>query len=131
MITKIEYVFSDSSVPPRFHRSYRIDLDPNEVQIVIDSYGTVLVDTIMPVEKGAFKAILEKASALEASGEKITKGNPTGTSSQTIILKEEEKEAYSLYWDSLQDVSQGTEDFVKAIKATIPNFTELLQTSLK
>lgn len=48
----ITYEFHDSSVPPPYHRSYRLTFDHSGARMVVDSYGEVLADrtAAMPVE---------------------------------------------------------------------------------
>lgn len=40
----ITYTFTDSSVPPQYHRSWTLTVTKEGEQIVIDSYGDVLAD---------------------------------------------------------------------------------------
>ena len=44
-ITKIVYSYGDSSVPPKYHRSYTITATKDGIRIVVDSYGNILADT--------------------------------------------------------------------------------------
>lgn len=37
--TALRIIHRDSSVPPRYHRSYRLDADPSAASITVDSYG--------------------------------------------------------------------------------------------
>ena len=40
----VTYAFTDSSVPPQYHRSVTLTVTRDEAHIVIDSYGDVLAD---------------------------------------------------------------------------------------
>jgi hypothetical protein len=47
------YKFTDSSVPPPFHRSYTIATDKDSVRLTVDSYGETLAHKEYPMpEKG-------------------------------------------------------------------------------
>jgi hypothetical protein len=46
---QITYHFGDASVPPEFHRSYTLTIDPTQVHAVVDSYGDVLGDVTEPL----------------------------------------------------------------------------------
>lgn len=60
--TQIVYQYDDSSVPPQYHRSYRIDVSPVEARVTIDSYGTVLADKSHMVIRAEFDGLLESLS---------------------------------------------------------------------
>lgn len=45
------FKFHDSSVPPPYHRSYRMEFRDSTVHIVVDSYGEILSDTILNIGK--------------------------------------------------------------------------------
>ncbi len=54
------YRFHDSSVPPKYHRSYTITVNHSEITKVVDSYGDVISTTTNPIEDGAFDLIKKK-----------------------------------------------------------------------
>ncbi len=128
-IDRIEYRFTDSSTPPRYHRSYNIVVSTEKIDFSVDVYGTVLVDTTFSFNKEKFNILKEKISLLEELGEKISKG-ATGTKGRDISLHEGSEKIYQLYWDSLNKVSDGTNEFVKSIKDLIPDLGGFLNTEL-
>lgn len=123
-ISKIEYDFSDSSTPPRYHRSYQITVLPKKVKVVVDSYGTKLANETYPIQSSDFEKLVALTKNLDGPGTKITKG-ATGTKGYNISLYKGDKEFYNQYWDSLSKVGQGSEDFIAAVKALVPNLSEL------
>ena len=38
----VKVAFRDSSVPPEYHRSWRLTLDSDEIAVVVDSYGDIV-----------------------------------------------------------------------------------------
>lgn len=50
--TQVEAHFRDSSVPPKYHRSWTLTLDADQVHLVVDSYGEVIAEktVAMPAE---------------------------------------------------------------------------------
>lgn len=56
-MNRFEFEFTDSSVPPPFHRSYEIVVTADTVHVVIDSYGDILVDTTLPTPTAPFDTI--------------------------------------------------------------------------
>lgn len=128
-ISKIGYRFSDSSTPPRYHRSYRITVFPKEVKVTVDVYGTELANETYPIQSSDFEKLVGLTKSLDAPGTKTAKG-ATGTKGYSISLFKNDKEFYNLYWDSLSKVGQDSEDFITAVKALVPNLSELTGRSL-
>lgn len=130
-IDKIEYEFTDSSVPPRYHRSYTITLTSSQVHVIVKSYKTELANEAYPIDKGVFEKLVENTSKLDSPDTKVTEG-ATGTSGNSINLFTGDKVIYDLYWDSLKKgkISDETKEYVGMIKATVPNLSELLERPL-
>ncbi|MBN2727596.1 MAG: hypothetical protein JXR53_00060 [Bacteroidales bacterium] len=57
--SKIVYSYTDSSVPPEFHRSYDIVMTETEAYVKVNSYGQLLTDTIVPIKEGAFQLLID------------------------------------------------------------------------
>lgn len=55
--TVISYQFLDSSVPPRYHRSYELRVTSSESRIVVDSYGDILADQSMPTDPEVWREL--------------------------------------------------------------------------
>lgn len=76
-----KYRFGDSSVPPRYHRSYFIEIADDKIHFVVDSYGDILLDKTFDIEQYAVKdfenALLKLAMGVRP--EKISKGCTGGT----------------------------------------------------
>ena len=52
---KIEDSYDDASIPPPYHRSYRIELSRDSLlRFAVESYGEVLKDTSAPIAWNAF-----------------------------------------------------------------------------
>ncbi|MCL5991748.1 MAG: hypothetical protein M1419_06560, partial [Bacteroidetes bacterium] len=56
-ITKIIYYFYDSSVPPKYHRSYTITITENKLMIVVDSYGDIINEKEFEIDSSQFVMI--------------------------------------------------------------------------
>lgn len=117
---KLLYRFNDSSVPPKYHRSYTIQITDKQVQCAVDVYGKVIADTSFAPASEAWENLKKMAAKIEKAGEKINKGM-AGTKIQFIGLFKENKKTYELRWDSRSEVSQDTEKFVQAIRAMVPS----------
>ncbi|EKV03083.1 hypothetical protein Lepto7375DRAFT_5358 [Leptolyngbya sp. PCC 7375] len=53
-VTKIVYRFRDASVPPRYHKSYRISVTSSEANIVVNSYGRQLNERTIQISPTEF-----------------------------------------------------------------------------
>ena len=63
--TVVTYQFQDSSVPPRYHRSYTLTFDRQQAHIVVDSYGEILADQTVEMDPAAWEQV---TSALDTVG---------------------------------------------------------------
>jgi len=61
----VVYRYSDSSVPPEFHRSFRITSDANTSRLTIDSYGDILDDASMATDFDALSLVLTRLEQSE------------------------------------------------------------------
>lgn len=55
----VTYEFHDSSVPPPYHRSFRLVFDRSQARIVVDSYGDVLADRTAAVSPAAWDEVAQ------------------------------------------------------------------------
>lgn len=119
--------YQDSSVPPRYHRSYTIAATAEEVSIEVDVYGTDIGDSTHALTNEAWTKLLEMASELQKPGS--YESGASGTHSHRIQLFDGEEAYYQLYWDSAkkEKVNANTEAMVEALEATIPDFPECLK----
>lgn len=51
----IVFVYHDASVPPDDHRSYIITITPNKLYYVVDSYGDVIKEDSLDIDKGKWE----------------------------------------------------------------------------
>jgi len=63
--TMVTYRFQDSSVPPRYHRSYTLTFDRKQAHIVVDSYGDILADQTVEMDPAAWEQV---TSSLDTVG---------------------------------------------------------------
>lgn len=132
-ITKIEYRFNNSSVPPQYHRSYSILVTETELQITVDSYGDILAEKRIELDKNRFAELLLELnrSGVKSGPERNSKGCTGGTSEEfkcwtdaSLILT-----GYVAHCGG-QDTGNLYGDlpsFAKSLKALIPDFADLLK----
>lgn len=57
--TRIVYEFTDSSVPPQYHRSFTIAVNDSNATIVVDSYGEILAERSYQITQEQFATVLK------------------------------------------------------------------------
>jgi hypothetical protein len=127
---KIVYEYTDSSVAPQYHRSYKITIEGQKLHLNINVYGKMLVETDLQITQKQVDHLQKLSKKLEKPSIKIAEG-AAGTSSQNIQLYNAGTKFYDITWDSLNKVDGHTEKFAQAVKECIPNLGELLKTPLK
>lgn len=132
-VTKIIYYYTDSSVPPQYHRSYTITISENKIRIIVDSYGDILNDKEFDINASQFENI--KKSILKnkiRKGKKVESKGCTGGTGDKIEYYEHENLLFSAsvyhcgnkdYGDLKGDIKNVAQE----IKSLIPNFSELLK----
>ena len=57
-ISRVEYRYGDSSVPPPYHRSYSIVVTSDSVSTVVDSYGDVVAQKQRTLQEGELEKVI-------------------------------------------------------------------------
>lgn len=83
--TALRIIHRDSSVPPRYHRSYRLDADPSAAGVTVESYGVHVGHARVAMDPDTWADAI--AAAERATGSDQTCGDepfPAGTKSTTL-----------------------------------------------
>ena len=130
--TNISYSFNDASVAPIYHRSYVIEVTPSEITIQVDSYGDILAEDKIPLAAADLSEVVKTINNAELkSGKSGPDEGCEGGWSESLTIEKAEGKIYSGYFDhcgghviptKLGDI----ESVIKAMKALIPNLSELL-----
>ncbi len=133
-ITKIVYSFGDSSVPPQYHRSYVITATPENIHIVVDSYGNILADTTYEMNTENFKLLTDKLLETGLKNKKKPTDNNgcTGGTTKSVVVFEGEKTTISgtLYicgGETYGDLEGDIDSFSNEINSFIPDIKKLLE----
>ncbi|PLX07756.1 MAG: hypothetical protein C0596_10050 [Marinilabiliales bacterium] len=132
--TEVVYHFEDSSVPPKYHRSYTISINENSMNVVVDSYGDILADTTISISKDQYNDILDYAIECNLSNKtRVNKEDDCtgGTSkSLSIYIKDESIINGTLYKCGGQrygDLDGDIDKFSIYIVSKVPNFSKLVE----
>ncbi|EAY27429.1 hypothetical protein [Microscilla marina] len=123
---KLVLRYQDSSVPPKYHRSYTITVSPEQSIVVVDVYGKSLANKTYKLKASTFEKIKMLAEEVQAPGNYNEQAN--GGVSQTLKLVHGERIVYALLWDNNQKLKSATSDLVKAVKILVPDLDRLLKT---
>jgi hypothetical protein len=132
-VDRIEYRFTDSSVPPEYHRSYTISVTNGLIEIVVDSYGDVLNKTSFSSNAETFKKIKEgfKENDISAGKNKEDDGCSGGTTDKFSCFIGE-KEVFNAWQYNCASENGGTlrgkvEEYVQDFKDLIPDLSNELE----
>lgn len=132
-ISRIEYRFRDSSVPPKYHRSYTILVNKKEISAKVDSYGEVLGETSETLASGKFKDILQllKVYQIENRKAKNDDGCTGGTTESISWWTDAEEPSFngSVYHcggSDFGDLSGDTKAFGADLKALLPELQAII-----
>lgn len=132
-VSKISYEFFDSSVPPEYHRSYEISVNSDEVHLVVDTYGDILVDEVYPLSANQFDQLLVLINEARIRKCAIPDSEPcSGGTAEKLTIDEGSKKT-ELYLDHCGDVQEYPEGcgdvraIIDLIKSFVPDLSEKLQ----
>lgn len=133
-ITKIVFSYGDSSVPPKYHRSYTITATKDEIRIVVDSYGNILADTTYQMDKQKFDELTDNLCKNKLKNKKKTEDTEgcTGGTSRNIKVYSGENlvlngYAYFCGGEIFGDLDGDINSFAAEIKSFIPDIDKLLE----
>lgn len=136
-VQRIEYRFGDSSVPPEYHRSYTITATPQEVTIVVDSYGDILAEERYPITEEQFRTIGQSLVDNRIRYVRLRLGGDdgcTGGTSETVAYSDSEGELFRARVSHCGGRSSGllggnVETFGNDVRELIPDFDTLVALS--
>lgn len=130
-VTRVEYIYTDSSVPPQYHRSFVIEVTGDSALVVVDSYGEVLARETRAVTLDEFHALLETlaGAGLSIVPEKENEGC-TGGTTETVVLYSGEDElfrgwVYHCGGENYGVLEGDVETVAREIRALIPDLDRL------
>jgi len=133
-ISQIIYSFGDSSVPPQYHRSYTITATPENIRIVVDSYGNILADTTYQMTKESFGSLVDNFNESKIISIKKVDDQDgcTGGTSKYIKIYEGDKiifDGYAYFCGGkiFGDMKGDFDSFATEIKCLIPDLSKLLE----
>jgi hypothetical protein len=131
--TRIVYLYGDSSVPPQYHRSYRIDVSSMEARITVDSYGSVLADRSYRIMRSDFDGLLDSlaSNAIRNVPPRDNDGC-TGGTSETISTFNQQTltfsgQVYHCGGEDSGNLGGNIQGFADDLRALFPELADLLR----
>ncbi len=132
-VHQIVYHYHDASVPPQYHRSYKITVSPGVVRIKVDSYGDILVEKTYKLSDQEFDNVFQSFKKNEIGYAESTDDNGcTGGTGETIVFSTDQVEIVSgtMYHCGGKDTGSLKGDvqaFADDVRKLVPDLEELLQ----
>lgn len=79
-VAEVVYRYTDSSVPPLYHRSYTVTVSPGSARIEVDSYGEVLAEAETSISPEQWASLTTAYQSLEPIRPDDGSACPGGTS---------------------------------------------------
>lgn len=128
------FEFHDSSVPPPYHRSYSLKFKDESVQIVVDSYGEIMTDTVLNIGKDIVDQAFElvKKCKIRSKSTKEESDGCTGGTGVSVNYGVEDKinckgYVYFCAGEQFGDLSGDLNSLKYGLKELIPNFSRYLK----
>ena len=125
-LDKVIYRFTDSSVPPEYHRSYNIEVSEEAVTAEVLVYGELIATDTVPFSAARLDQLAESAKKVEKTKE--YRLNQSGTTFSTLEIYAEGKCIKKVEWEGREGPKKGTLEFTGKVKALMPTLESLLET---
>lgn len=132
-LDQVTYRFTDSSVPPRYHRSYSIVVTAQAITVTVDSYGDIVAQQSLPssaTQLQAALAVLDEAAI--SPGRKDSNPRCTGGTSDRITGDRQGQTVFSAYRYNCGGESGPMQGDIAAVKAhfqgLIPDLAQFIRT---
>lgn len=124
---QVEFRFTDSSVPPEYHRSYTLGVNREETTISVDSYGDLPFEGTVPTTAEVWEnltATYPSIAALSSPPE----GSCTGDTSSAVEITADGSTLLEVSASSCEDaarVAAELSDWIAPARALFPSMEEL------
>lgn len=126
--TEVVLRFTDSSVPPEYHRSYVLTADGSDVHVVVDSYGDVLHDVTEPLPEQVWDEVvtnLADAEGLTGTDDRDDGDCAGGTTTQITVTEGSTTELDLTVADCAGDDNEDTLERIAEITAPLADIVDL------
>lgn len=109
----IDVWYQDSSVAPEYHRSYSIAVAQGEADIEVNSYGTVVAATTIPIDASTVDEVLTRAATMGNRTERSACGGGNEVGFE-ITTEDDDRTLQRVVADSCSDTGSDLQDDVFA-----------------
>ena len=125
----VSYHFQDSSVPPKYHRSYTLTFDRNQAHVVVDSYGDVLADRTAPMTEAAWTTVSNNFPAIRNITVREPEQGCVGGTGFGLKVVDSGAAVFSLQASvcggANSDAARRVRDWVQPVRTLLPSLDEM------
>lgn len=131
-LQKIVYHFQDASVPPKYHRSYTIEVTSDKAKMTVDSYGDIISEAEHNINNDQFITLSSLLDTYHISVKEQTNDEGcTGGTAESIYYKtidgvEFDGFVYHCGGKDFGTLKGDISKFAEEIKKLVPDFADLL-----
>lgn len=125
----VTYDFRDSSVPPPYHRSYRLSFDRASARIVVDSYGEVLADRTASMPEQVWTRLSETFDSVRGLTAEEPEQGCTGGTGFALSVVDGGMQTFAVEGlacgGANSQTAEALSDWVAPVRALFPSMDEL------
>ncbi len=126
-LQRVTLRFLDSSVPPRYHRSYTIVVEAGRVEITVDVYGDIITRDERELDVEQWGELTDEVPQLPGA---LTKDDEltTGATSYQLELTTKRGQRVLTWTEGTTPGSASATRFARAVEALVPDLAALKET---
>ncbi len=121
-----EYSFSDSSVEPRYARSWSVSVNGSKVTFIIRSYEDILIEEKFDLNQEQANLINDVVTNLEGIDD-LKHNGESGSTAEGLTIYSGKEVVAEAYWN--EGMNPSITEYGNAMKSLVPNFDELMEST--
>jgi hypothetical protein len=127
----IEYEYGDASVPPEYQRNYSLSVTREQVHVVVDSYGDVLYDDIVPLPGAAWDVLTDASDPVFALTPDEPDGGCAGGTTRTLRVSDQDGTVLDLDFGVCggvnEDAAKALDAYMQPVLDAIPKWDSIVE----
>lgn len=127
----IEYTYGDASVPPEYHRSYSLSVTRDDVHVVIDSYGDVLYDHVVPLPRATRNMLTDTRNPVFGLTPDEPDDGCAGGTTRTLRVSDRDGTVLDLDFGVCggdnEDAAEAVDAYIQPVLEAIPEWDSIVE----